>query len=139
MPPERWGLPSIRDPSRYNPRVVISSIAPGTRLGPYEIVAPIGAGGMGQVYKAFDSRLDRSVAIKTLPPEYRADEKLRLRFDREARTIAALNHPHICVLHDIGEQDGIAYLVMEYLDGETLAARLSRGPLPTEEVFGYAI
>jgi Tol biopolymer transport system component len=94
---------------------------------------------MGQVYKAFDTRLDRTVAIKTLPPEYRHNEALRLRFDREARTIAALNHPHICVLHDIGEQDGIAYLVMEYLEGETLAARLSRGPLPTEEVFGYAI
>ena len=94
---------------------------------------------MGQVYKAFDTRLDRTVAIKTLPPEYRADEGLRLRFDREARTVAALNHPHICVLYDIGEQDGIAYIVMEYLEGETLAARLARGPLPTEEVFAYAI
>ena len=116
-----------------------SSIAPGTRLGPYEIVAAIGAGGMGQVYKAVDTRLDRTVAIKTLPVAYRHNEALRLRFDREARTIAALNHPHICVLHDIGEQDGIAYLVMEYLEGETLASRLSRGPLPMEEVFGYAI
>jgi Tol biopolymer transport system component len=118
---------------------VASSLAPGTRLGPFEIVAPAGAGGMGQVYRARDTRLDRTVAIKILPAEFSADESLRQRFDREARTIAALNHPHICVLYDIGEQDGIAFIVMEYLEGETLAARLARGPLPPEEVFDYAI
>ncbi len=113
------------------------SLAPGARLGPYEIVASIGAGGMGQVYEARDTRLDRTVAVKILPPVFAHDPQLRQRFDREARTVAALNHPHICVLHDIGEQDGIAFLVMEYLEGETLASRLSRGPLPPDEVIRY--
>jgi Tol biopolymer transport system component len=94
---------------------------------------------MGQVYRALDTRLNRTVALKILPAEYRADPALKQRFDREARTIAALNHPHICVLHDIGEQNGIAFIVMEYLEGETLASRVSRGPLPVEEVFGYSI
>jgi eukaryotic-like serine/threonine-protein kinase len=113
------------------------SLAPGARLGPYEIVTAIGAGGMGQVYKARDTRLDRLVAVKILPPIFAHDTQLRQRFDREARTVAALNHPHICVLHDIGEQDGIAFLVMEYLEGETLASRLARGPLPSDEVIRY--
>ena len=94
---------------------------------------------MGQVYRALDTRLNRTVALKILPAEYRADPALKQRFDREARTIAALNHPHICILHDIGEQNGIAFIVMEYLEGETLASRVSRGPLPVEEVFGYSI
>jgi serine/threonine protein kinase len=92
---------------------------------------------MGQVYRARDTRLDRTVAVKILPPVFANDPQLRQRFDREARTVGALNHPHICVLHDIGEQDGIAYLVMEYLEGETLASRLSRGPLPPDEVVRY--
>ena len=113
------------------------SLSPGARLGPYEIIASVGAGGMGQVYKARDTRLDRTVAVKILPPYFAHDPQLRQRFDREARTVAALNHPHICVLHDIGEQDGIAYLVMEYLEGETLASRLARGPLPPDEVVRY--
>ncbi len=113
------------------------SLVPGARLGPYEIVAAIGAGGMGQVYKARDTRLERTVAVKILPPIFAHDPQLRQRFDREARTVAALNHPHICVLHDIGEQDGIAFLVMEYLEGETLASRLARGPLPPDEVVRY--
>ena len=113
------------------------SLSPGARLGPYEIVASIGAGGMGQVYKARDTRLDRIVAVKILPPVFAHDPQLRQRFDREARTVGALNHPHICVLYDIGEQDGIAFLVMEYLEGETLASRLSRGPLPPDEVIRY--
>jgi Tol biopolymer transport system component len=113
------------------------SLSPGARLGPYEIIASVGAGGMGQVYKARDTRLDRTVAVKILPPFVAHDPQLRQRFDREARTVAALNHPHICVLHDIGEQGGIAYLVMEYLEGETLASRLSRGPLPPDEVIRY--
>jgi len=113
------------------------SLSPGARLGPYEVVASIGAGGMGQVYKARDTRLDRIVAVKILPPVFAHDPQLRQRFDREARTVGALNHPHICVLYDIGEQDGIAFLVMEYLEGETLASRLSRGPLPPDEVVRY--
>jgi Tol biopolymer transport system component/predicted Ser/Thr protein kinase len=114
-------------------------ILPGRRLGPYEILSAIGAGGMGEVYKARDTRLDRIVAIKVLPT-YLADRgELRERFEREAKTIASLNHPHICVLHDIGHQDGIDYLVMEYLEGETLAQRLQKGPLPIQQVLQYAI
>jgi serine/threonine protein kinase len=119
-------------------RVVIPSLAAGTRLGPYEVVAPVAAGGMGHVYRGVDTRLDRQVAIKVLPQEFAADAQLRQRFDREARIVGSLNHPHICVLYDIGEQQDIAYLVMEYLEGETLAARLSRGPLPAEDVVQYA-
>src|SRR2546425_5384467 len=102
----------------------------GTRLGPYEIVAALGAGGMGEVYKARDTRLDRIVAIKILPEALAADPQFRDRFDREARTISQLDHPHICALHDVGEQDGTAYLVMQYLEGETLEARLKKGALP---------
>ncbi len=111
----------------------------GDRLGPYEIVALIGVGGMGEVYKARDTRLDRVVAVKVLPAHFAGRPDVRERFDREARTIAALNHPHICVLHDIGHQDGVDFLVMEYLEGETLAQRLAKGPLPLEQVFEYAI
>ena len=106
------------------------AILPGRRLGPYEILSAIGAGGMGEVYKARDTRLDRIVAIKVLPTHLADRPELRERFDREAKTIASLNHPHICVLHDIGHQDGIDFLVMEYLEGETLAQRLQKGPLP---------
>jgi serine/threonine-protein kinase len=115
------------------------AIQPGTRLGPYEIVSAIGAGGMGEVYKARDTRLDRIVAIKVLPQHLADKPELRERFEREARTIASLNHPHICTLHDIGRQDGIDFLVMEYLEGETLATRLLKGPLPLEQVLQYAI
>jgi eukaryotic-like serine/threonine-protein kinase len=104
-------------------------LSSGARLGPYEIVAPIGAGGMGEVYRARDTRLDRTVAIKVLPESLAADPQLRERFDREARAISALNHPHICTLYDVGHQDGIDFLVLEYLEGETLDARLkSRDP-----------
>src|SRR3970282_1384507 len=111
----------------------------GTRLGPYEILAMIGAGGMGEVYKARDTRLERIVAIKVLPAHLADKPDLRERFDREARTIAHLNHPHICVLHDVGRQDGIDFLVMEYLEGETLAERLKRGPLPLEQALSHGI
>ncbi len=104
----------------------------GTSLGPYQIDAPLGAGGMGEVYKATDTRLDRTVAIKVLPEHVAADPDLKQRFEREARTVAALNHPHICTLHDIGSQDGVDFLVMEYLDGETLAQRLEKGALPLD-------
>ena len=95
-------------------------LAAGTKLGPYEITAPIGAGGMGEVYRATDTRLDRTVAIKVLPEHLADRADLRERFGREAKAVSSLNHPHICTLHDIGEQDGIHYLVMEYVDGETL-------------------
>jgi eukaryotic-like serine/threonine-protein kinase len=114
-------------------------ILPGRRLGPYEILSSIGAGGMGEVYRARDTRLDRIVAVKVLPTHLADRSELRERFEREARTIASLNHPHICVLHDIGQQDGIDYLVMEYLEGETLAQRLVKGTLPLEQVLQYAI
>jgi Tol biopolymer transport system component/predicted Ser/Thr protein kinase len=115
------------------------TILPGRRLGPYEILSSVGAGGMGEVYRARDTRLDRIVAIKVLPTHLADRSELRERFEREARTIASLNHPHICTLHDIGQQDGTDYLVMEYLEGETLAQRLNRGSLPLEQVFQYAI
>ena len=111
----------------------------GTALGPYEILAPIGAGGMGEVYKARDTRLDRTVAIKVLPEHVAADPDLKQRFEREAKTISSLNHPHICTLHDIGSQDGIDFLVMEYLDGETLAQRLEKGALPLDQALTVAI
>ena len=117
----------------------------GRRLGPYQISSRIGAGGMGEVYKSIDTRLDRIVAVKVLPPHVASDSEARERFEREARAVAALNHPHICTLHDIGRQDPSSdsgpfdYLVMEYLDGETLAARLTRGPLPLAQALQYAV
>lgn len=132
------------------------SLAAGTRLGPYEVLGPIGAGGMGEVYKARDTRLDRIVAIKILPPEWANDAAMQERFDREAKTIASLNHPNICVLHDVGTEttsgvfsagtgsaektpEVVSYLVMEYMEGETLADRLTRGPLTLDEAMTVAI
>jgi eukaryotic-like serine/threonine-protein kinase len=115
------------------------AILPGTRLGPYEILSAIGAGGMGEVYRARDTRLDRIVAIKVLPAHLADNSELRERFEREARAVAGLNHPHICVLFDIGHQDDTEFLVMEYLEGETLAERLKKGPLPLGQVLQYAI
>ncbi len=115
------------------------AILPGKTVGPYQILSAIGAGGMGEVYKARDTRLDRTVAIKVLSAHLADRADLRERFDREARTIAGLNHPHICTLFDIGHQDGTDFLVMEYLEGETLAERLKKGPLPMEQVLQYAI
>src|SRR5262245_11197589 len=111
----------------------------GTRLGPYEVLSLVGAGGMGEVYKARDTRLDRTIAIKVLPPHTADRADVRQRFEREARTVSALNHPHICTLYDIGQEDGRDYLVMEYLDGETLAERLRRGALPLKEMLRAAI
>jgi Tol biopolymer transport system component len=113
-------------------------LGPGVRLGPYEIVSILGAGGMGQIYRARDVRLDRTVAIKLLPEEFSARLDRRQRFQHEARLISALNHPHICALFDVGEQDGIAFLVMEYVEGETLEDRLTRGPLPASSLLRYA-
>jgi Tol biopolymer transport system component len=111
----------------------------GTRLGPYEILTPLGAGGMGEVYKASDTRLDRTVAIKVLPADLAADVEFRARFDREAKTISQLNHPQICTLYDVGTDQSTAFLVLEYLEGETLAARLARGALPLPEALSIAI
>ena len=111
----------------------------GTKLGPYEILSPVGAGGMGEVYRARDTRLERSVAIKVLPAHLSSDPDLKLRLEREARAISSLQHPHICVLHDVGHHDGTDYLVMEYLEGETLADRLRKGPLPLEQVLKIGI
>ena len=115
------------------------TLARGERLGPYEILAPIGAGGMGEVYSARDTRLNRTVAIKILPEHLSSNPQLRERFDREAKAISSLSHPHICPLYDVGHQDGIDFLVMEHLEGETLAGRLKKGPLPTDQVLHYAI
>ena len=115
------------------------AILPGRRLGPYEILSAIGAGGMGEVYRARDTRLDRIVAIKVLPAHLADRADLRERFDREAKTIASLNHPHICTLYDTGHQDDVDFLVMEYLEGETLAQRLVKGALPVQQVLQYAI
>jgi serine/threonine protein kinase/Tol biopolymer transport system component len=109
----------------------------GTKLGPYEIQSPLGAGGMGEVYRARDTRLDRTVAIKILPQQLSNDPVRKQRFEREAKIISGLNHPHICVLHDVGSQDGVDYLVMECVEGETLAKRLEKGPLPLEQVLKY--
>src|SRR5713101_10135464 len=107
---------------------------PGTKLGPYEIQSPLGAGGMGEVYRARDTRLERTVAIKILPAQFSCDPVRKQRFEREAKTISSLNHPHICVLYDVGHHDGVDYLVMECVEGETLAKRLEKGPLPLEQV-----
>ena len=114
-------------------------LTPGTRLGPYEVLAPIGAGGMGEVYKARDTRLDRAVAIKVLPSNLSSNPELRARLDREARAISSLSHPNICTLYDVGHQEGHDFLVLEFLEGETLADRLKRGPLPIEEVLKISI
>src|SRR5262245_12457033 len=111
-------------------------LAAGTRLGPYEVVAPLGAGGMGEVFRAKDTRLGRDVAIKVLPQHLSANPEVRTRFEREAKTVSSLNHPNICTLFDVGRENDTDYLVMELVDGETLAQRLARGPLPSADVLG---
>ena len=111
------------------------TLEPGTRLGPYEVVSPLGAGGMGEVYRARDTRLGRDVAVKVLPAKLSQSPEFRARFEREAKAISSLNHPHICVLHDVGREGDVDYLVMELVEGETLAARIERGALATSEVF----
>ena len=112
-------------------------LATGTRLGPYEIRAPLGAGGMGEIYRATDTRLDREVAIKVLAESLSSNADFRQRFEREAKAISALNHPHICTLYDVGSQNGLAYLVLELVEGETLAQRLARGPLPLKDALRH--
>jgi hypothetical protein len=114
-------------------------IAPGTRLGPYEIVSRLGAGGMGEVWRAVDTRLDRAVAVKLLPPDFAQNANLKSRFEREAKSISQLHHPHICTLFDVGHEQGHDFLVMELIEGESLAERLARGPLPLEQALRYAI
>jgi serine/threonine protein kinase len=113
------------------------TLAPATRLGPYEILAPLGAGGMGEVYRARDTRLERTVAVKILPPHLSSDPARKARFEREAKTISSLNHPHICTLYDVGQQDGVDFLVMECVEGETLSKRLDKGPLSLEQVLKF--
>src|ERR1700758_4954427 len=113
------------------------SLSAGARLGPYEVLAPIGAGGMGEVYKARDTRLERTVAIKVLPSHLSSSEEMRQRFEREAKAISQLSHPHICALYDVGSQDGTEYLVMELLEGETLATRLLKGALPLDQTLSF--
>jgi len=115
------------------------TLSAGTKLGPYEIVSPIGAGGMGEVYRAKDTRLDRDVAVKVLPEHLATSEEIRQRFEREAKTISQFSHPHICALYDVGREGDVEYLVMEFLEGESLADRLGKGPLPTEQVLRYGI
>jgi len=115
------------------------ALAAGTKLGPYEIQSPLGAGGMGEVYRARDTRLGRDVAIKVLPSHLSSDPDLKARFEREAKAISALSHPHICHLYDIGSQDGVDYLVMELLEGESLADRLQKGPLPLKQALQYGV
>ena len=110
------------------------ALTAGTKLGPYEVLGALGAGGMGEVYRARDTRLDRTVAIKILPEHLASDPGRLSRFEREARTVSGLSHPNICALFDLGEQNGIRYVVLEYLEGETLADRLAKGPMPVSEV-----
>src|ERR1700720_3541171 len=114
-------------------------LATGTKLGPYEIQAPLGAGGMGEVYRARDTRLERNVAVKVLPTNLSSDPSLRQRLEREAKAVSKLAHPHICTLYDIGHQDGVDFLVMELVEGETLEGRLTKGPLlPPEQTLRIA-
>src|SRR5437867_10830931 len=114
------------------------TLTAGSRLGPYEILGQIGAGGMGEVYKARDTRLDRMVAIKVLPEAFGADAERLVRFRREAKVLASLNHPHIAAIYGLEESGGIEALVLELVEGETLAERLARGPLPADEALEIA-
>ncbi len=134
-----WTVAAIAPRGRGQAIILRVALTSGTKLGPYEIVVPIGAGGMGEVYRARDTRLDRIVAIKVLNSQLVASAESRARFEREARVISQLQHPNICVLHDVGREGAIEYLVMEFLEGESLADRLRKGPLATEELLRVAI
>src|SRR5512145_22205 len=115
------------------------TLTPGTKLGPYEILSPLGAGGMGEVYRARDTRLGRDVAVKVLPQHLSSNSEVRARFEREAKTVSSLNHPHICTLFDVGREGDTDYLVLELVEGETLAHRLAKGALPTSEVLRIGV
>jgi eukaryotic-like serine/threonine-protein kinase len=115
------------------------ALSRGTRLGPYEITGPLGMGGMGEVYRACDTRLDRTVAVKIVANGLAQTPGFKDRFEREARTVSSLNHPNVCALYDVGNQNGTEFLVMEYLDGETLATRLQRGPIGLQECLEHAL
>jgi serine/threonine protein kinase len=115
------------------------SLSPGAGLGPYEILAPLGAGGMGEVYRARDKKLDRDVAIKVLPDSVASDPDSLARFEREAKAVAALSHPNILSIFDFGTQDGVSYAVMELLEGETLRGKLDAGPIPQRQAVDYAM
>src|ERR1700739_4278680 len=115
------------------------ALTSGTKLGPYEIRSALGAGGMGEVYRARDTRLDRYVAIKILPSHLSCTPELKSRFEREARTLSSVSHPNICHLYDVGFESGVYFLVMELLEGETLSHRLQKGPLPLNDLFRVAI
>src|SRR6516164_3569614 len=117
----------------------VMALGVGARLGPYEVLSALGAGGMGEVYKARDTRLDRTVAIKILPEALASDPQFHERFDREARALSQFTHPHICTLYDVGHEGGVEFLVLEYLDGVTLESRLASGRLPFAEAMGIAI
>ena len=117
----------------------VLALSPGTRLGPYEILTPLGAGGMGEVYRARDSRLERDVAIKVLPESLLSDGEALARFEREAKAVAALSHPNILAIHDFGREHGIAYAVMELLEGETLRERVDAGAIPQRKTLEYAL
>src|SRR5438093_10459623 len=117
----------------------MSSLTPGSHLGPYEILALAGVGGMGEVYRARDTRLSRTVDIKVLPEHFSKNADMKQRFEREAQTLASLSHPHICPVFDVGHQDGTDYLVMEYLEGQTLAQRLEKGAVTMDEALSIAI
>ena len=136
LPPNGLTIPLT---ASHNARHDYMSLKAGARLGPYEVVSLIGAGGMGEVYRARDTRLDRTVALKVLAPELAHDTEFRDRFTRDAKAISALNHAHICGLHDIGHEHDIDYVVLELLEGETLAARLERGPLALAQVLRFGI
>src|SRR5208282_1851949 len=138
-PPLQCARPERRREWRCNSsRKESMSLTSGTKLGPYEIQDKLGAGGMGEVYRARDMRLDRTVAVKVLPSHLASNPDLKARFQREARAISALQHPHICVLHDVGSQDDVDYLVMEFLEGESLADRLRKGALPIDQLLKTA-
>ena len=115
------------------------ALTSGTKLGPYEVQAPLGAGGMGEVYRALDTRLSRTVAVKVLASTLPSSPELKQRMEREARAISSLNHPHICQLYDIGSHNGADFLVMEFLEGETLAERLRKGSMPLPEIYRIGI
>src|SRR5262249_32527757 len=133
------------NPARFSPHclgailVRLMPLAAGTRLGPYEIICPIGAGGMGEVYRARDTRLDRVVAIKVLPESFSQDGDVRARFEHEARAISKLSHPNICTLHDIGRHDGVDFIVLEFVEGSTLRQLLVEGVLPIRKVIPIAV